>query len=226
MRRVDCHIFDGLAVKVVVLSVIPGGSDWERSLLKVVLSLLSCMESYRGLSAVSVGDNLRLGRALASVAHPSMPLVTRRFDSEWLTDLFRRKFIEESSGLEPFSILEYFRFRLSAVIEDSAFNNMPCLREVCLFCFCCFALFLSFCCGGGCCDRMCSSALLFDDLSNEECRACRCADHPLNFSGDSVLVCAWRGQPISRVVRTGHRTSRALGQSGGLLRSPSSKHGR
>ena len=149
MRRVDCHIFDGLAVKVVVLAVIPGGSDWERSLLKVVLSLLSCMESYRGLSAVSVGDNLRLGRALASVAHPSMPLVTRRFDSEWLTDLFRRKFIEESSGLEPFSILEYFRFRLSAVIKDSAFNNMPCLREVCLFCFCCFALFLSFCCGGG-----------------------------------------------------------------------------
>ena len=149
MRRVDCHIFDGLAVKVVVLAVIPGGSDWERSLLKVVLSLLSCMESYRGLSAVSVGDNLRLGRALASVVHPSMPLVTRPFDSEWLIDLFRRKFIEESSGLEPFSILEYFRFRLSAVIEDSAFNNMPCLREVCLFCFCCFALFLSFCCGGG-----------------------------------------------------------------------------
>ena len=135
MRSVDCHIFDGLAVKVVVLAVIPGGSDWERSLLEVVLSLLSCMESYRGLSAVSVGDNLRLGRALASVAHPSMPLVTRRFDSEWLTDLFRRKFIEESSGLEPFSILEYFRFRLSAVIEDSAFNNMPCLREVSLFCF-------------------------------------------------------------------------------------------
>ena len=176
MRRVDCNIFDGLAVKVVVLAVVPGGPNCERSLLKVVLSLLSCMGSYRGLSAVSVADNLRLGRALASVAHPSMPLVTRRFDAEWLTDLLRRKFIEESSGLEPFSILEYFRFRLSAVIEDSAFNNMPCLREVGLFCFRCFmlSLFLFGAGGGGGYGRMRICTLLFNDLSNEECSGCCC----------------------------------------------------
>ena len=149
MRRLDCHIFDGLSVKVVVLAVIPGGSEWERSLLKVVMSLLSCVESYRGLAAVSVGGNLRLGRALASVAHPAMPLVTRRFDAEWLTDLLRRKFIEESSGLEPFSILEYFRFRLAAVIEDSAFDNMPGLREVGSFCFMLCWLVCFFLVGGG-----------------------------------------------------------------------------
>ena len=64
-----------------------------------------------------------------------MPLVTRRFDTEWLTDLLRRKFIEESSGLEPFRILEYFRFRLAAVIEDSAFDSKPGLREVGSSCF-------------------------------------------------------------------------------------------
>ena len=82
MRRLDCHVFDDASVKTVVLAVIPGGCDWERSLLKVVLSLLTCVESCSGLSAVSVSDNLRLGRALATVAHPVMPSVMRRFDVE------------------------------------------------------------------------------------------------------------------------------------------------
>ena len=113
-----------------MLAVIPGGGEWDRSLLKVIVSLLACVESHGGLSAVSVGENLRLGRALASIAHPTMPLVTRRFDIEWLKDLLRRNFLEESSGLEPFCVLEYFRFRLAAVIGDSAFDSMPRLREV------------------------------------------------------------------------------------------------
>ena len=130
IRRLNCHIFDDVSIKVVVLAVMPGESEWERSLLKVVLSLLTCIESYCGLLAVSVSDNLRLGRALASIAHPTMPLVTRRFDIDWLKDILRRKFIQESSGLEPFCILEYFQFRLAAVIADSAFDNMPRLREV------------------------------------------------------------------------------------------------
>ena len=130
VKRLDCHIFGAVAVKVVVLAVIPGDGAWERSLLKVLVSLLACVESHGGLSAVSVGENLRLGRALASIAHPTMPLVTRRFDIEWLKDLLRRKFLEESSGLEPFCVLEYFRFRLAAVIGDSAFDSMPRLCEV------------------------------------------------------------------------------------------------
>ena len=130
MRQLGCHLFDDVSVKTVVLAVIPGGSECERSLLKVVISLLTCVESYAGLSAVSVSDNLRLGRALATVSHPIVPLVMRRFDIDWLKDLLRRQFIQESSGLEPFCILEYFRFRLAAVIEDSAFDSMPRLCEV------------------------------------------------------------------------------------------------
>ena len=121
LKRVDCHIFDALTVKMVVLAAIPGGDEWEHSLLKIVVSVLACVESHAGLCAVSVGDNLRLGRALASIAHPTMLLVTRRLDVDWLKDL---------SGLEPFCVLEYFRFRLAAVIGCSSFDNMPRLREV------------------------------------------------------------------------------------------------
>ena len=98
MRQQGCHIFDDVSVKTVVHAVIPGGSEWERSLLKVVLSLLTCVESSAGLSAVSVSDNLRLGRALATVAHPTVPLVMRRFDIDLLEDLLRQQFIQESSG--------------------------------------------------------------------------------------------------------------------------------
>ena len=130
IRQLDRHIFDDISIKVVVLAAIPDGSEWERSLLKVVLFLLPCIESYGCLSAVKVSDNLRLGRALASIAHPTMPLVTRRFEIDWLKDLLRQKFVQESSGLEPFCILEYFRFRLAAAIADSAFDNIPRLREV------------------------------------------------------------------------------------------------
>ena len=134
MRRLDCHVFEYVSVKTVVLAVVPGGTEWERSLLKVILPLLTRVESYTGLSAVGVSDNLRLGRALATlllvVAHPTMPLVMRRFDIDWLKDLLQRQFIQESSRLEPFCILEYFRFRLAAVIADSAFDSMPRLHEV------------------------------------------------------------------------------------------------
>ena len=72
LKRVDCHIFDALTVKMVV----------------------------------------------------------RRLDVDWLKDLLRRTFLRELSGLEPFCVLEYFRFRLAAVIGGSSFNNMPRLREV------------------------------------------------------------------------------------------------
>ena len=130
LKRVDCHIFDALTVKMVVLAAIPGGGEWERSLLKIVVSVLACVESHAGLCAVDVGENLRLGRALASIAHPAIPLVTRRLDVDWLRDLLRRTFLRELSGLEPFCVLEYFRFRLAAVIGGSSFDNMPRLREV------------------------------------------------------------------------------------------------
>ena len=113
-----------------MLAAIPGGCEWERSLLKIVVSVLACVESHAGLCAVSVGENLRLGRALASIAHPAIPLVSRRLDVDWLKDLLRRTFLRELSGLEPFCVLECFRFRLAAVIGGSSFDNMPRLREV------------------------------------------------------------------------------------------------
>ena len=119
LKREDCHIFDALTVKMVVLAAMSGGGEGERSLLKIVVSVLACVESHAGLCAVSVGENLRLGRALASIAHPAI-----------LKDLLRRTFLRELSGLESLCVLEYFRFRLAAIIGGSSFDNMPRLREV------------------------------------------------------------------------------------------------
>ena len=130
LKRVDCHIFASVTIKVVVLVAIPGGAEWEQTVLRILVSVLACVESHAGLCAISVGENLRLGRALASIAHPIMPVVTRRLDVVWLRDLLRRTFLQHLSGLEPFCVLEYFRFRLSAVIGESSFDNMPRLREV------------------------------------------------------------------------------------------------
>ena len=77
-----------------------------------------------------VSDNIRLGRALATVSHPVVPVVGKRFDLDWMRDVISRQFLKEFSGLEPFGVLEYFRYRLSAVISDSAFDQMPMLRRV------------------------------------------------------------------------------------------------
>ena len=131
-RRLDCHILDGLSVKVLVLAVFPEEHDWGRVMLKNVEPVLTCVSSCSGLSFVSVCAFVRLGRALAAVSHPVMPLVSRRLDMDWQKDLLTRQFLKGFSGLEPFGVLEYFQFRLSAVISDSAFDRMPrlcCFRE-------------------------------------------------------------------------------------------------
>ena len=68
LRRLDCHILDGVSVKTLVLAVDPGGLDFDLS------------QFCSWLSFVSMCDNVRLGRALAAVSHPVMPIVSRRFD--------------------------------------------------------------------------------------------------------------------------------------------------
>ena len=146
LRRLDCHVFDGLTVKSFVLAVVPAGHNWEQKLLRNTLSVLACV---RGLSFVCVSDNIRLGRALATVSHPVVPVVGKRFDLDWMREVISRQFLKEFSGLEPFRVLECFRYRLSAVISDSAFDQMPMLRRVSivsftsyLFLLCCFIYFV------------------------------------------------------------------------------------
>ena len=82
IRRLDCHIFDDVSVKTVVLALIPGGSECERSLLKVLLSLLTCVESYAGLSAVKVSDNLRLITSHICLVSYHPLYVVSRYDTE------------------------------------------------------------------------------------------------------------------------------------------------
>ena len=130
LRRLDCHVVSGADVKTFVLVVVPKHQGWEHVLLKDALHVLACVTSRGGLTTVSISDNIRMGRALATLDQPVMPLVSRRFDLVWLRDLLARHFLKEFSGLEHFGIPEYFRFRLSAVISDEAFDRRPVLRRV------------------------------------------------------------------------------------------------
>ena len=66
--RIDCHVMDGTDVRTVVVGAVHVAPGWEKRLLHVVVSLLSCFNSLSGLCVVVVGDHLSVGRALVSVA--------------------------------------------------------------------------------------------------------------------------------------------------------------
>ena len=144
LRRLDCHVFDGLTVKSFVLAVVPAGHGWKQKLLRNTLSVLACVTSQGGLSFVCVSDNIRLGRALATVSHPVVPVVGKRFDLDWMRDIISRQFLKEFSGLEPFGVPEYFLYRLSVCISDSAFDQMPTLRRVSIVSFISYLFLLCF----------------------------------------------------------------------------------
>ena len=64
LYRLDCHILDGLSVKLSVLAVVPACRDWEQKFLRNTLSVLSCVNSRGGLTFVCVSENMRLGKGL------------------------------------------------------------------------------------------------------------------------------------------------------------------
>ena len=117
-------------MRSVTIAVVREGVDSTRRLLEIVVPLLSCVDDWRSVAGISVESDMAVGHGLAALFVPAKPMVLRRFDVSWLTSLIRRHLVQEFSGLEPLSALEYLRFRLSSVVSDSFFDMIPALRRV------------------------------------------------------------------------------------------------
>ena len=88
---------------------------------------------------------MRLGRALSAVSLPIKPLISVVFTQGMVFRAIKELFRSEFGEVEPLRLLEYFRFRLVPVVDDSFLSRMPVLRRVSinmfnsgffLFCFC------------------------------------------------------------------------------------------
>ena len=64
---------------------------------------------FTNLGVVCVDDYPAVGRAIASVAAPTLPVVMRVFDLHWVQSVIRTRFVERFSGLDPYSVLEFLK---------------------------------------------------------------------------------------------------------------------
>ena len=85
---------------------------------------------FLNLGVVCVDDYPAVGRAIASVAAPTLPVVMRVFDLQLVQSVIRTRFVERFSGLDPYSVLEFLKIRLAGVIDDRYFDKLPELRHV------------------------------------------------------------------------------------------------
>ena len=82
MWRVDSSLIDNTEVTTVLLGVIRSGGQWQSDLTRLVVTTLSCVNSVSQLSVVCVDEHLNVGRAIGSVAVPTLPVVMRVFDRQ------------------------------------------------------------------------------------------------------------------------------------------------
>ena len=82
MWRVDSSLIDNTEVTFVLLGVIRSGGQWQSDLTRLVVTTLSCVNSVSQLSVVCVDEHLNVGRAIGSVAVPTLPVVMRVFDRQ------------------------------------------------------------------------------------------------------------------------------------------------
>ena len=62
------------------------------------VTALSCVDSISKLGVVCVDDYPAVGRAIVSVAPPTLPVVMRVFDLQWVQGIIRTRFVERFSG--------------------------------------------------------------------------------------------------------------------------------
>ena len=74
------------------------------------------------------GDAL-VGKELVATIAPKTPFVTGMVTQTTVFEEIRRQFLIEFSGLDPLSILEYFRIRLMSVVQERL-DRLSHLREV------------------------------------------------------------------------------------------------
>ena len=126
----ECHLIDEHSIKSIVLGVVHSNSGGERKVVVVVEPLLACLQHAVTVTTYVIEGNPQMGRALAAVSSPVKPLISGAFFQGIVLQLVKDLLLAKFGGLEQFGFLEYFRFRLLAVVDDSFPDRMPLLRRV------------------------------------------------------------------------------------------------
>ena len=124
----ECQVIGDLTLKSVVLAVVSVGTGWESRMLSNVVPVL--LRHSANIRQHSTECDTRIGYALAAAIGVRDPQVIGRVTQMWLLDLVRKLFLAEFGGLDPLSVLEYWRVRLSSVVQEGLMNRLPQLRRV------------------------------------------------------------------------------------------------
>ena len=77
-----------------------------------------------------VEGEVLVGKAIAASLVSGTPLVVGVVTARTVFEEIRRQFLVEFSGLDPLSILEYFRVRLMPSVRERFMDRMPNFRQV------------------------------------------------------------------------------------------------
>ena len=79
---------------------------------------------------MAVEGETHVGRAVAGMVAPKTPLVVGLLTAKSIFNEVQRQFRVEFSGLDPLSVLEYFRVRMLPVVQATFLDRLPLLRQV------------------------------------------------------------------------------------------------
>ena len=133
--RCKLHIVSTQEVKSAQLALVAGGTGWERRLLNNVVPILACLRNKTHMKTLAVEGDVHVGRALAAVVAPSTPLVIGLVTQETVFVEVQKQFLKKIAGLDPMSVLEYFRVRLMPVTHERFLDKLPTLGRVSIVSF-------------------------------------------------------------------------------------------
>ena len=128
--RGELHIIGDHGVKSVVLALVADGTGWEKRMLGNVIPLFACLTDRTLLKTVAVEGETHVGRAVAGMVAPKTPLVVGLLTAKSVFSEVQRQFQVEFSGLNPLSVLEYFRVRMLPVVQENFVDRLPLIRKV------------------------------------------------------------------------------------------------
>ena len=126
----ELHIVGVHGITSVVLALVSGGTGWEKRLLNNVIPVLACLKDRTQLKTIAVEGDVHVGRALAAVVSPKTPLVVGLITQRSVFNEVQNQFLAEFAGLDPLSVLEYFRVRLMSVAQEGFLDRLPLLQRV------------------------------------------------------------------------------------------------
>ena len=128
--RVDCRFVDDVELKTVTLVICSVCDRWKEEVICLVITLLSCLDPLPSLCSVVVDTHVAVGRSLAHFGPAGKSVVMLFYDVQWLQRSIRQQLRQRIGGLDPYNVLDFLKYRLSSVVNGSAFDRMPLLRQV------------------------------------------------------------------------------------------------